>query len=556
MNTKVLWDKFKENINENEIVFEEPLKIKLEGNIHSIKRLYMEEGEVLAEFTAGPDYEYSYDFETESEHFDVDGVYTHNCRSFATTYTPPILTSQEKVGFNEGYKDTYTVEELYNLSKQDPKQLKYRLFLRREGFYEGDVNEIDHFEETPTGEIFLICRPKFWGFFNGGVVTINIPHIALESKKNKTEFWRLLDQRCELAYKALVERYKSLKNAPPNAAPILRQHGALMRLSDKPWNNFIIGPRCTYSLGYAGLWETQLYMTGKKLSEDQSFANEILNFFNKKHTEWHTRMVDTTAICELPEVWSVKEEFEIKDDTSGIVNLNTIWGRYSEKIKDNIIFFENPIKVEKDQSIYKIYKLVKNKQGELFADVKKLEPRGWLNTSTYGTPEENLVQKFSDSLKRDFGLVEGITDHLYVTNSYHIDPAQPINAFDKIKIESKMMEKSTGGAISYIELPRMDDNLDAVEALVEYMYDNILYCELNIKRDICYRCNYHGVINIVRDNGKLVWECPSCRSRDASNMHIRRRVCGYIGDAAVGVCQSRLGDYEARVEHLNQDFKL
>lgn len=394
------------------------------------------------------------------------------CRSFATPYTPDPLYDDEAVGFNKGYKDTFTVKELYEMSKRDSKGLKYRMILRREGYYKGDVNEIDHFEEE-NGRIKLVCRPKYWGFFNGGVVTINVPHVALESHGNKAEFWRILDQRCELAYRALVERYKSLKDAPSDAAPILRQYGALMRMGTDTWNHMITGPRCTYSLGYAGLWETQLYMTGKKLTEDQSFANEVLNFFNKKHEEWHTRLMN------------------------------------------------------------------------------KNDPNSWLNTSTYGTPEENLVQKFSDALKRDFGSVEGVTDHDYVTNSYHIDPAQPVDWATKITIESKMMDKSTGGAISYIELPNMENNLKAVEAMIQFMYDHILYCEINVKRDICYKCGFQGVIKIVHDNGKRVWECPACRNRDTSMMHIRRRVCGYIGDANTGACQSRMGDYEARVEHAN-----
>lgn len=395
------------------------------------------------------------------------------CRSFATPYTPDPLYDDEVVKFNRGYKDTITVKGLYELSKTDPKGLKYRMFLRAEGYYKGDVNEIDHFEEE-NGRIKLVCRPKYWGFFNGGVVTINVPHVALESHGNKAEFWRILDQRCEIAYRALVERYKSLKDAPSDAAPMLRQFGGLMRLKDNEnWNHFIVGPRCTYSLGYVGLWETQLYMTGKKLTEDQSFANEILNFFNKKHEEWHTRLMDPK------------------------------------------------------------------------------DPNSWLNTSTYGTPEENLVQKFSDALKRDFGHIEGITDHDYVTNSYHIDPAANILWADKICIESKMMDKSTGGAISYIELPDMSNNLKAVEDMVSFMYDHILYCEINVKRDICYRCGFRGVIKLVKDNGKRVWECPACRNRDTSQMFIRRRVCGYIGDANTGAAQSRMADYEARREHAD-----
>lgn len=395
------------------------------------------------------------------------------CRSFATPYTPDPLYDDEKVAFNRGYRDTFTVKELYEMSKRDNNNFKFKMFLRLEGYYKGDVNEIDHFEEE-NGRIKLVCRPKYWGFFNGGVVTINVPHVALESHGNKAEFWRILDQRCELAYRALVKRYESLKDAPSDAAPILRQNGGLMRLNDdETWNHMIVGPRCTYSLGYVGLWETQLYMTGKKLTEDQSFANEILNFFNKKHDEWHTRLMD------------------------------------------------------------------------------KNDPNSWLNTSTYGTPEENLVQKFSDSLKRDFGEVEGVTDHDYVTNSYHIDPAQPIDWANKIVIEAKMMDKSTGGAISYIELPDMTKNIEAVESMIQFMYDHILYCELNVKRDICYRCGFRGTIKIVEDNGKHVWECPACRNRNTAMMFIRRRVCGYIGDANTGAAQARMGDYKARVEHTD-----
>ena len=395
------------------------------------------------------------------------------CRSFATPYTPDPLYDDEKVAFNRGYKDTFTVKELYEMSKVDNNNLKFRMFLRLEGYYKGDVNEIDHFEEE-NGRIKLVCRPKYWGFFNGGVVTINVPHVALESHGNKAEFWRILDQRCELAYRALVKRYESLKDAPSDAAPILRQNGGLMRLNDdETWNHMIVGPRCTYSLGYVGLWETQLYMTGKKLTEDQSFANEILNFFNKKHDEWHTRLMDPK------------------------------------------------------------------------------DPNSWLNTSTYGTPEENLVQKFSDSLKRDFGEVDGVTDHDYVTNSYHVDPAEPIDWANKIVIESKLMDKSTGGAISYIELPDMTKNIEAVESMIQFMYDHILYCELNVKRDICYRCGFRGTIKIVEDNGKHVWECPACRNRNTAMMFIRRRVCGYIGDANTGAAQARMGDYKARREHTD-----
>ena len=253
----------------------------------------------------------TYDFEVDNDMFDLSGILSYNCRSFASPYTPEPLYDEERVGFNIGYKDTFTVRELFEFSKGDPKNFKHRMFLRREGYYKGDVNEIDHFEEV-DGRVKLVCRPKYWGFFNGGVVSINIPHIALESHGNKAEFWRLLDQRCELAYRALVKRYESLKDAPTDAAPILRQYGALMRLPDtETWNHMIVGPRSTYSLGYAGLWETQLYMTGKKLTEDQSFANEILNFFNKKHDEWHTRLMNKNEFVSSTITLSDSDEFEL-----------------------------------------------------------------------------------------------------------------------------------------------------------------------------------------------------------------------------------------------------
>lgn len=486
----------------------------------------------------------TFDFEVDNDMFDLSGILSYNCRSFATVFNPPDLWENETVRFNTGYKETYTVRELYEQSKTDPQLYKYRMFLRNEGYYKGDVNEIDHFEEI-DGKVKLVCRPKSWGFFNGGVVTLNLPYIALESHGNKAEFWRLLDQRCELVYRTLVERYKSLKNAPSDSAPILRQDGVITRLTDKEtWNNFIVGPRCTYSLGYAGLWETQLYMTGKKLTEDQSFANEILNFFNKKHDEWHTRIVDKAAIEKTQDILSEKEYPEFVE----IWNQNQrILGGSQE------IIFKNykDLETTEPNTALKIKKLYKNKEGLIKAEIEKTIQRGWLNTSTYGTPEENLTGKLSDSLKRDFGFIEGVTDHDYVTNSYHVDPAEPIDWANKILIESKLMDKSTGGAISYIELPNMSDNLEAVESIVQFMYDHILYCELNLKRDICYKCGFQGVIKLVKDNGKRVWECPVCRNRDTSEMFIRRRTCGYIGDANTGANQSRLADYEARVEHIN-----
>ena len=243
------------------------------------------------------------------------------------------------------------------------------------------------------------------------------------------------------------------------------------------------------------------------------------------------------------------------------MKLSDIWNKNKNLIKNNKIVFSNPIEIKRKPDpnhptlksfIKSIYK---DENGNLRADVWEKENLTWLNTSTYGTPEESLTQKYSDALKRDFGEVEGVTDHDYVTNSYHINPAEPIDWANKIVIESKMMDKSTGGAISYIELPDMSKNLDAVESMIQFMYDHILYCELNVKRDICYRCGFHGTIKIVEDKGKHIWECPACRNRDTSTMLIRRRVCGYVGSAETGACQSRMGDYKARVEHTDIPMK-
>ena len=357
----------------------------------------------------------SYDVTTETSHFMVNGLYSHNCRSFLTT---------------EGkYVD-----------------------------WDGKIKS---------------ASENFYGRNNNGVVTINLPYVALESRGNIEEFWKILEDRLELCYRALVERYKALKGTRAKVAPILWMYGGLARKNaEDPIDDLITGFRCTYSLGYAGLWETVYYMTGKTLIENKDFALDILKFFKKKHEEWHTRLMDNN------------------------------------------------------------------------------NPNSFLNTSTYGTPEEQTTTKFANALKTQFGYVEGVTDHDYVTNSYHINPAQPIDAFSKISFESEFQGLSTGGAISYVELPNMDNNLEALEEVVEYMYDTILYAECNVKRDTCAVCGYNGVISLIKENGKYLWECPNCRNRDTNKMSILRRICGYIGDASTGTSQGRLADIADRVLHL------
>lgn len=335
-----------------------------------------------------------------------------------------------------------------------------RSFLTTEGSYFENGKEIK-------------CDEVFYGRHNNGVVTINLPYVALESKGDKEEFWKILDNKLELCYRALVERYKSLKGTKAKVAPILWVYGALTRKDPEDTiDDVITGWRSTYSLGYVGLWETSLYMTGKTLLEDKEFALSILDYFQKKHEEWHKRYM-----------------------------------------------------VEGD-------------------------PNSFLNTSTYGTPEEQTTTRFANCLKAKFGKVEGVTDHDYVTNSYHINPAQPINAFKKLEHESEFLSKSTGGAVSYIEIPNMDNNLDVISQLIEWIYKTILYAEINIRRDCCAECGYYGVINLIEENGKYIWECPCCKNRDTRKMSILRRVCGYAGDMSTGASHGRLADIYARVLHL------
>lgn len=368
----------------------------------------------VSRLTPYTEVKYSYDVTTETSHFMVNDLYSHNCRSFLTT----------------------------------------------EGSY------IENGEEK-------LCSENFYSRNNFGVVTINIPYIALESERNIEKFWQLFDERLELCYRALVERYKSMKGVSATASPILWMEGALARKkANETIDDLITGWRCTYSLGYIGLWEASYYMTGKTMLEDKSFALEILNYMQKKHKDWHTRLMDP-----------------------------------------------------------------KN-------------PNSFLNTSSYGTPEENFTDRASRALQAKFGVIEGVTDHDFVTNSYHIIPSQKIDAFTKLKFESEFQDLTTGGAISYVELPNMDKNQTALLDLIQYMYDNILYAECNLRVDKCV-CGYEGEIQLKRDaSGKYVWQCPNCGTTDPLNMSILRRVCGYIGNVETGMSSGRLSDIAARVLHL------
>ena len=308
-------------------------------------------------------------------------------------------------------------------------------------------------------------KPKYYGRFNQGVVTINLPDVALSSGRDPNRFWELLDERLELCHTALRCRHERLKGTLSDAAPILWQHGALARLKKgETIDRLLNGGYSTISLGYAGLYECVRYMTGHSHTDKEAtpFALAIMQRMNDRCSEW--------------------------------------------KAAEDIDY------------------------------------------SLYGTPLESTTYKFAKCLQRRFGLVEGINDHGYITNSYHVNVRENIDAFTKLKFESEFQRLSPGGAISYVEVPNMQDNLGAVIKVMQYIYENIMYAELNTKCDYCQTCGYSGEIHIVEDDGKLVWECPNCHNRDQSKMNVARRTCGYIGTQYWN--QGRTEEIRDRVLHL------
>ena len=308
-------------------------------------------------------------------------------------------------------------------------------------------------------------KPKYYGRFNQGVVTINLPDVALSSGRDPNRFWELLDERLELCHTALRCRHGRLKGTLSDAAPILWQYGALARLKKgETIDRLLYGGYSTISLGYAGLYECVRYMTGHSHTDKEAtpFALAIMQRMNDRCSEW--------------------------------------------KAAEDIDY------------------------------------------SLYGTPLESTTYKFAKCLQRRFGLVEGINDHGYITNSYHVNVREDIDAFTKLKFESEFQRLSPGGAISYVEVPNMQDNLEAVIKVMQYIYENIMYAELNTKCDYCQTCGYSGEIHIVEDDGKLVWECPNCHNRDQSKMNVARRTCGYIGTQYWN--QGRTEEIRDRVLHL------
>mgnify|MGYP001752713297 FL=1 len=308
-------------------------------------------------------------------------------------------------------------------------------------------------------------KPKYYGRFNQGVVTINLVDVALSSKGNFEKFWKIFDERLALCHRALQARHKRLLGTPSDAAPILWQYGALARLKKgEKIDKLLFGGYSTISLGYAGLYECVKYMTGKSHTDAgaKPFALSVMQHMNDKCTAW--------------------------------------------KKAENIDY------------------------------------------SLYGTPLESTTYKFAKCLQKRFGIVPGITDKNYITNSYHVHVSEQIDAFTKLKFESDFQRLSPGGAISYVEVPNMQDNLEAVISVLQFIYDNIMYAELNTKSDYCQVCGYDGEIKIVEDDGKLVWECPKCGNRDQNKLNVARRTCGYIGTQFWN--QGRTQEIKDRVLHL------
>ena len=328
----------------------------------------------------------------------------------------------------------------------------------------------DRFTDTGIGNIanagnYEPGKHKYYGRFNQGVVTINLPDVALSSGGNTEKFWSIFEERLELCHRALRCRHERLLGTPSDVAPILWQYGALARLKKgETIDKLLFNGYSTISLGYAGLYECVKYMTGKSHTDPEAtpFALAVMQKMNDKCAEW-----------------------------------------------------------KKDENI---------------------------DYSLYGTPLESTTYKFAKCLQRRFGIIDGITDKGYITNSYHVHVSENISAFDKLKFESQFQQLSPGGAISYVEVPDMQDNIDAVLSVMKFIYDNIIYAELNTKSDYCQECGWDGEIEIVEEEGKLIWRCPNCGNTDQDKMNVARRTCGYIGTQFWN--QGRTQEIRDRVLHL------
>ena len=418
MNIRTIWENNLNKVKNDELVFNSPLRIKLNDNICYLRKIHIVDGKLKGVFISSEELKYSYDFETESSHFDVNGIYTHNCRSFLTV----------------GYVD-----------KKDP----WKMTTKKKGI------------------------PKFPGRFNQGVVTINLPDVALSSKGDIEKFWYILDERLELCHRALRLRHEHLRGVKSDVAPILWQNGAIARLKPgETIDNLLYNGYSTISLGYVGLYECVKYLTGKDhwIPEDEGgaleFAEKVMQRLNDKCKQW-----------------------------------------------------------------------------------KEIEH---IDYSVYGTPEESTTYKFAKSLQKRFGIIEGITDKNYVTNSYHIPVFVDIDAFSKLSYEARLQKLSPGGAISYVEAPNMENNVDAILTILKHIYDTIMYAEINLKLDHCDACGYDGKFDIQEVDGKLQFICPSCGEKEFDHTPTKlrpcRRVCGYISTNQMN--QGRMAEIKDRIEHI------
>lgn len=309
-------------------------------------------------------------------------------------------------------------------------------------------------------------KPKYYGRFNQGVVTINLPYVALLSHGDEETFWKIFEEKLELCHRALRIRQEHLLGTVSDIAPMMWQYGAVARLKPgETIDKLLYGGYSTLSLGYAGLYEAVKYMTGHSHTEEEGkpFAIKVMQYMNQKTAQW--------------------------------------------KAEENIDY------------------------------------------SLYGTPIESTTYKFAKAIRNKFGIIPDVTDHGYITNSYHVNVREHINAFEKLKFESEFQALSPGGAVSYVEVPNLSNNPDAAMAIVQYIYDNIMYAELNTKSDYCHVCGFDGEIRIVEENGKLIWECPNCGNRDQSRMNVARRTCGYIGTQFWN--QGRTEEIRDRVMHVS-----
>lgn len=403
-----------------------------------------------------------------------------NGRVLTLTSDHPLPTQRGRIAVEDLKPGDTVPASKYN--KESESSEKYILesveFLGNIGEYEYDVEtESDRFDVSGINS--HNCRSmlspwkdengdyKYWGRFNMGVVTLNIPYVALSSKGDKEVFWKKFDEALELVHKALLVRYNRLKGTTSDYAPILWQHGALSRLKPgETIDKLLVGGYATISLGYAGLYEAVRYMTGKSHTDPEAtpFALDIMKRMNEKCKEW--------------------------------------------KEKEN------------------------------------------LGYAIYGTPLESTTYKFAKANQRRFGIIEGVTDKPYVTNSYHVHVTEPISIFDKFNFESQFQELSTGGAISYGESPSMLNNVEAIMKVLSHIYDHILYAEINSKSDYCYKCGYEGEIKLDKneETGEMIWSCPNCGNHDPKEMSIVRRTCGYLGNNMWNY--GRTNEIHDRVLHL------